>query len=67
MIAEACGRLPELLVRREIGVRLALGATRPRILRMFLRQGAALVVVGLVLGAVIAMWAGRLVKSSSIR
>jgi ABC-type antimicrobial peptide transport system permease subunit len=49
--------------RREIGVRLALGATRERILRMFLRQGATLVVAGLVLGSVIALWAGRLVKS----
>ena len=49
--------------RREIGVRLALGATRQRILRMFLRQGAVLIVIGLVLGSVFAMWAGRLVKS----
>lgn len=49
--------------RREIGVRLALGATRQRILRMFLRQGTTLVVAGLVLGSVIALWAGRLVKS----
>jgi predicted permease len=49
--------------RREIGVRLALGATRQCILRMFLRQGATLVLLGLVLGAVIALWASRLAKS----
>jgi predicted permease len=48
--------------RREIGVRLALGATRQRILRMFLRQGAVLVVIGLVLGAVLAIWIARLAK-----
>src|SRR5262249_35597960 len=48
---------------REIGVRLALGATRQWILRMFLRQGAVLVIVGFVLGVVIAMWLARLVKS----
>jgi ABC-type antimicrobial peptide transport system permease subunit len=49
--------------RREIGVRLALGATRQRILRMFLRQGATLVLLGLILGAVVALWASRLAKS----
>jgi len=49
--------------RREIGVRLALGATRQRILGMFLRQGALLVVVGVIMGAVFAMWLARLAKS----
>ena len=49
--------------RREIGVRLALGATRQRILGMFLRQGATLVIAGLVVGTVFALWASRLVKS----
>lgn len=49
--------------RREIGVRLALGATRERILKMFLRQGATLVIVGLALGSVVALWASRLAKS----
>jgi len=65
VIAGLYGVLAQLVSyrRREIGVRLALGATRQRILHMFLRQGAVLVVVGLVLGAMIAMWAGRLVKS----
>jgi predicted permease len=65
VIAGLYGVLAQLVSyrRREIGVRLALGATRQRILRMFLRQGAALVAAGLVLGTVFALWAGRLVKS----
>jgi predicted permease len=49
--------------RREIGVRLALGATRERILRMFLRQGALLVTAGLIIGAIFTMWVSRLGKS----
>jgi predicted permease len=49
--------------RREIGVRLALGATRKNILTMILRQGSALVVVGLIVGLVLALAASSLVKS----
>ena len=65
VIAGLYGVLAQLVSyrRREIGVRLALGATRQRILRMFLRQGTTLVVAGLVLGVVFALWASRLVKS----
>jgi ABC-type antimicrobial peptide transport system permease subunit len=65
VVAGLYGVLAQLVSyrRREIGVRLALGATRQRILRMFLRQGATLVIAGLVLGTVFALWAGRLVKS----
>ncbi|HWS16751.1 MAG TPA: FtsX-like permease family protein, partial [Candidatus Elarobacter sp.] len=65
VIAGLYGVLAQLVSyrRREIGVRLALGSTRERILRMFLRQGLTLVVAGLVLGVVCALWAGRLVKA----
>jgi ABC-type antimicrobial peptide transport system permease subunit len=49
--------------RREIGVRLALGATRNSILAMVLRQGALLVCLGTAGGMVLAISAGKLVKS----
>ncbi|HSK44201.1 MAG TPA: ABC transporter permease [Candidatus Binatia bacterium] len=65
VIAGLYGVLAQLVSyrRREIGVRLALGSTREKILGMFLKQGLMLVLTGLVLGVVCALWAGRLVKS----
>lgn len=39
--------------RREIGVRLALGATPPHIVKMFVRRGMALALPGLLLGALL--------------
>jgi putative ABC transport system permease protein len=65
VIAGLYGVLAQLVSyrRREIGVRMALGSTRQRILGMFLKQGLTLVVAGLALGVVCALWAGRLVKS----
>ncbi|HZD94796.1 MAG TPA: ABC transporter permease, partial [Candidatus Sulfotelmatobacter sp.] len=65
VVAGLYGVLAQLVSyrRREIGVRMALGATRERILRMFLRKGAVLVIAGLVLGTSVALWASRLVKS----
>ena len=65
VIAGLYGVLAQLVSyrRREIGVRLALGSTRERILGMFLKQGLGLVLGGLVLGLLCALWAGRLVKS----
>ncbi|HKD13699.1 MAG TPA: ABC transporter permease [Candidatus Angelobacter sp.] len=47
--------------RREIGVRLALGATRQNILTMVLRQGTVLVVCGIVAGVLISLFSGKLV------
>ena len=65
VIAGLYGVLAQLVSyrRREIGVRLALGSTRKRILHLFLKQGLILVAAGLLFGVVFALWAGRLVKS----
>jgi predicted permease len=49
--------------RREIGIRVALGATRQAVLRMILRQGLGLTASGVVMGLVIAVAAGRLITS----
>jgi len=49
--------------RREIGVRMALGATRLSVAQLILRQGSILVGAGLGVGLVLAFAAGRLVKS----
>ena len=49
--------------RREIGVRMALGATRVSVAKLVLRQGSLLVGAGLAAGLVLAVATGRLVKS----
>ncbi len=49
--------------RREIGIRVALGATRQSILRMILRQGIGLTVAGIAIGLVIALVSGRAIAS----
>jgi ABC-type antimicrobial peptide transport system permease subunit len=49
--------------RREIGVRLALGATRRSILSMVLTRGVVVVGLGLTAGVALALSTGRLVKT----
>jgi ABC-type antimicrobial peptide transport system permease subunit len=48
--------------RREIGIRLALGAPRASVLQMVLRQGATMIVLGLVAGLVLSALTGRLLS-----
>ncbi len=47
---------------QEIGIRMALGASREAVLRMVLRQGLTLVLVGLALGTIGALFLVRLMK-----
>jgi len=49
--------------RREIGIRLALGAEPTAMLRMIIREGVGLAVIGCVLGVVGAFVAGRSLES----
>ena len=48
---------------REFGLRMALGATRERILRMILARGLTLVATGTLVGAVGSLWLPRLIAS----
>jgi putative ABC transport system permease protein len=48
--------------RQEIGVRIALGAQRGDVLGLVLRQGGSLALIGIVLGAVGALFLTRLLK-----
>ncbi len=45
---------------REFGVRIALGAQRPDILRLVLSEGTVLILAGVAIGAVVAMWSAQL-------
>ena len=55
------GVIAYMVARRqnEIGLRIALGADRGRVIRLVLREAALLLVVGLGVGAMLAFWAGR--------
>ncbi|MEQ9401361.1 MAG: FtsX-like permease family protein [Longimicrobiales bacterium] len=49
--------------RREMGIRVALGAARTRVVGMIIREGMTPVLLGLVLGGVASLWLSRLVAS----
>ena len=59
------GVVAYLVVRRtnEIGIRMALGATPTRILTMVVREAATLLGVGIVIGTVLAVGAGKLASA----
>jgi putative ABC transport system permease protein len=64
VIAGLYGVLSQLVNyrKREIGVRMALGATRAGVAGMILRQGSAMIGVGLAIGLVLAVLSGRVIK-----
>jgi len=64
VIAGLYGVLSQLVSyrRREIGVRMALGATRASVAKLVLRQGSILIGAGLVGGLVLALASGRLIQ-----
>lgn len=47
---------------REIGIRLAIGATSGQITRLVIRSGTALVAMGVAIGLAIAVWSARFVE-----
>jgi putative ABC transport system permease protein len=49
--------------QRELGVRIALGASRGHVVQLVVGNGLRLVVAGVVIGGALALWAGRWVAT----
>jgi predicted permease len=49
--------------RKEIGIRMTLGATRRDVIHLVVARAVGLVSAGLIIGAVMALWSGRLAAS----
>jgi putative ABC transport system permease protein len=47
---------------RELGIRIALGATRERVMRLVLNQGLALTIAGIAIGLAGSYWLARLIS-----
>ena len=65
VVAGLYGVLSQLVSyrRREIGIRMALGATRQSVVQLILRQGSIVIGSGLGVGLLLAIATGRWVKS----
>jgi predicted permease len=59
------GVIAYMVARRknEIGVRIALGASRGRVISLVLREAVVLLAIGLALGTALAVWAGQAAAS----
>lgn len=55
-----------MLRRHEVGVRLALGATRSDVVSLFMRHGLRLTIAGLAAGLMLSLFLGRAIGSQLI-
>jgi putative ABC transport system permease protein len=49
--------------QKELGVRIALGASRGSVVRLVVRGGVRMVVIGIAIGGIVALWAGHWVEA----